>query len=94
MLAHAGNGITYVHIPSPGEVADSDLAVLLAGMQTLDICVTRLRGRRVIERAPAAVKRQCEVWGTPGDDFTLMRTIKASFDPHRRLNPGRFIGGL
>jgi glycolate oxidase FAD binding subunit len=94
MLAHAGNGIAYVHIPSPGDAAPSDLASLLASVQTLDTCVARLHGRRVLERAPAVIKRQCEVWGTLGDDFPLMRTIKASFDPHRRLNPGRFIGGL
>ena len=51
-------------------------------------------GRRVVERAPVAVKQQCQVWGSPGDDFALMRAIKASFDPQHRLNPGRFLGGL
>jgi glycolate oxidase FAD binding subunit len=91
ILAHAGSGIAYVHIPaSAGDAPDR----LLTHVQGLDACVARLRGRRVIEQAPVAVKRQCEVWGPPGDDFPLMRAIKASFDPHRRLNPGRFIGGL
>jgi glycolate oxidase FAD binding subunit len=67
---------------------------LLAHLQALDGCVTRWQGRRVIERAPVAVKQHCEVWGPPGDDFALMRAIKASFDPQHRLNPGRFLGGL
>jgi glycolate oxidase FAD binding subunit len=63
-------------------------------IQALDACVSRLHGRRVIERAPVEVKRYCDVWGTPGDDLALMRAIKKSFDPHNRLNPGRFLGGL
>jgi glycolate oxidase FAD binding subunit len=93
VLAHAGSGIAYVCIPADAN-ATADPASMLAHIQTLDACVARLRGRRVLDRAPVEVKRHCEVWGTPGDDFALMRAIKASFDPHHRLNPGRFIGGL
>jgi glycolate oxidase FAD binding subunit len=87
VFAHAGNGIAYVRLPSTSEP-------MLKQIQTLDASVTRLHGHRVIEHAPVAVKRQCDVWGAPGDDFALMRAIKTSFDPHNRLNPGRFIGGL
>ncbi|MDH3600207.1 MAG: FAD-binding oxidoreductase, partial [Candidatus Tectomicrobia bacterium] len=87
VFAHAGNGIAYVRLPSNGEPMRQQV-------QTLDASVTRLHGRRVLEHAPVAVKRQCDVWGAPGDDFGLMRAIKTSFDPHNRLNPGRFIGGL
>ena len=67
---------------------------LLASLQALEGCVARCQGRRVVARAPAAVKQQCQVWGPPGDDFALMRAIKASFDPQHRLNAGRFLGGL
>jgi glycolate oxidase FAD binding subunit len=56
--------------------------------------VAQLQGRRVLEYAPLAIKRQTDVWGPTGDDFALMRGIKTTFDPHRRLNPGRFLGGL
>jgi glycolate oxidase FAD binding subunit len=87
VFAHAGHGTAYVRLTSNGEP-------MLNQIRTLDASVTRLHGRRVIEYAPVAVKRQCDVWGTPGDDFALMRAIKTSFDPHNRLNPGRFIGGL
>lgn len=93
ILAHAGNGIAYVSIP-PDDDATANTARMVEHLQTLDACVSRLRGRRIIERAPVDVKRQCDVWGAPGDDFALMRAIKASFDPDNRLNPGRFIGGL
>lgn len=63
-------------------------------IQTLDTCVAQLHGRRVLEYAPLGVKRQIDVWGATGDDFALMRGIKATYDPHSRLNPGRFLGGL
>ena len=88
--AHAGNGIVSVQIPT----ANDNEEKLLAQIQALDGCVARLNGHRVIERAPVAVKRRCEVWGPVGDNFAVMQALKASYDPRRRLNPGRFIGGL
>ena len=93
ILAHAANGIVYICIP-PAEAADREPTEMLQRLHALDDCVAQLKGRRVIERAPADIKRQCDVWGTPGDDFALMRAIKTMFDPHNRLNPGRFLGGL
>ena len=33
-------------------------------------------------------------WGTPGDAFELMRSVKRQFDPQNTLNPGRFVGGI
>jgi glycolate oxidase FAD binding subunit len=93
LVAHAGSGIAYVCIPVPNPEAP-DVTQLLSYLQALEGCVARCQGRRVVERAPVAVKQQCQVWGAPGDDFALMRAIKASFDPQHRLNPGRFLGGL
>jgi glycolate oxidase FAD binding subunit len=34
------------------------------------------------------------MWGPAGDALSLMRRVKAEFDPHGILNPGRFIGGI
>jgi glycolate oxidase FAD binding subunit len=93
LVAHAGNGIAYVCIPVRNAEAP-DVERLLASLQALEGCVARCQGRRVVERAPVAVKQRCQVWGPAGDDFALMRAIKTSFDPQRRLNPGRFLGGL
>jgi glycolate oxidase FAD binding subunit len=90
LRAHAGNGIVSVQVPT----GDGSEEALLAQIQALDACVARLNGHRVIERAPVAVKRRCEVWGPVGDNFAVMQALKASYDPRRRLNPGRFIGGL
>ena len=88
--AHAGNGIVSVQIPAD----DSDEETLFARIQALDGCVGRCNGHRVIERAPIGVKRRCEVWGPVGDNFAVMQALKQTYDPRRRLNPGRFIGGL
>ncbi|HJT18451.1 MAG TPA: FAD-binding oxidoreductase [Thermoanaerobaculia bacterium] len=35
-----------------------------------------------------------EAWGSAGSAFPIMRNLKQRFDPERRLNPGRFVGGL
>jgi glycolate oxidase FAD binding subunit len=93
VCAQAGSSIAYVGL-SPGQHVATNGKTMLEQIQALDACVTRLHGRRVIERAPVEVKRHCDVWGTPADDFALMRAIKKSFDPYNRLNPGRFLGGL
>ncbi len=93
VVAHAGSGIAYVHSVVPAVTA-LEVERLRSCVQTLDACVKRLGGRRVLERAPVAVKQHYQVWGEPGDDFALMRAIKATYDPQGRLNPGRFIGGL
>jgi glycolate oxidase FAD binding subunit len=93
ILAHAASGIVYINIP-PAAEADPGSTVMRQHIRLLDDCVEKLNGRRVIERAPAEIKRQCDIWGASGDDFALMRAIKTVFDPHNRLNPGRFLGGL
>lgn len=93
IFAHAGSGMAYINIRH-ADSAEAAPADVLQHLERLDACVNRLQGRRVVEHAPVEIKRHCNVWGVPGDDFPLMRAIKASFDPNHRLNPGRFIGGL
>lgn len=93
VVAHAGSGIAYIHLPVT-TVTASALERLQEFLRAVDVGVERWRGRRVLERAPVALKHQCQVWGTTGDDFPLMRALKMTYDPQGRLNPGRFIGGL
>ena len=44
--------------------------------------------------APLEIKQSLEVWGYPGNAIAPMQKLKAQFDPHHLLNPGRFVGGL
>jgi glycolate oxidase FAD binding subunit len=59
--------------------------------ETLD--TVRRKYPAVIERAPAEVRRQKGTFGVTGPARRLMLEMKRTFDPERRLNPGRHIDG-
>jgi glycolate oxidase FAD binding subunit len=48
----------------------------------------------VVDAAPSAVRAEFDAWGPLPSAFPVMRELKQRFDPERRLNPGRFVGGL
>lgn len=48
-------------------------------------------GALVLMEAPEQLKREVGVWGTERPEIALMRRIRAAFDPHRTLSPGRFV---
>jgi glycolate oxidase FAD binding subunit len=48
----------------------------------------------VLEAAPAEIRQTVDVWGPLPNSFPIMEQLKLRFDPRRRLNPGRFVGGL
>jgi glycolate oxidase FAD binding subunit len=52
-------------------------------------------GHVMVRRAPVELRRKIDPWGpvAPGA-MALMRALRDEFDPHRVLNPGRFVGGL
>ena len=52
-------------------------------------------GSLVVERAPLVLKGAADVWGPiPEPALTVMKRLKAEFDPLGILNRGRFVGGL
>jgi len=52
-------------------------------------------GSLVVERAPVELKHAVDVWGpVPEPSLTVMKRLKAEFDPRGILNRGRFVGGL
>jgi FAD linked oxidases, C-terminal domain len=53
-----------------------------------------LGGSLVVTRCPAELKAEVDVWGPSGDDFEVMRKLKAAWDPKGTLSPGRFLGGI
>lgn len=51
-------------------------------------------GSAVVLSLPAAIASRIDPWGEIGDGLRVMRAVKARFDPHGTLNPGRGPGGL
>jgi len=80
------------------------IRVLITGAQAHGVArfIVELRadvgawdGTVMVQASPRDVRAAVDPWGpVPEDALALMRSIKATFDPDRRLNPGRFVGGL
>jgi glycolate dehydrogenase FAD-binding subunit len=51
-------------------------------------------GALVVEAASAELRGCFDAWGPLPSAFAIMQGLKQRFDPKRRLNPGRFIGGI
>lgn len=88
-VTHPGVGILYLGL------LDLQSADQAAGL------ITRIRsaaeksgGAVVVNSAPADVKAQVDVWGTPGTGFELMRKLKTAWDPKGTLAPGRYVGSI
>ena len=56
--------------------------------------VVRTGGSLVVLAAPSEIRQAFDAWGAPPSAFSVMQELKQRFDPERRLNPGRFVGGL
>jgi glycolate oxidase FAD binding subunit len=81
-------GIAYVG----GEPDDPAAAV--AALRAARAAVERSGGSLVIRRAPDSVRAGFDAWGARPAAFALMERLKDRFDPERRLNRGRLVGGL
>lgn len=51
-------------------------------------------GHLVVLRASGELKREVDVWGSPGPELSLMRRVKHTFDPTGIMSPGRYLGRL
>ena len=51
-------------------------------------------GSAVILSTPVSTAQRIDTWGHVGDGLRMMRAVKARFDPHGTLNPGRGPGGF
>jgi glycolate oxidase FAD binding subunit len=71
-----------------------DAPALAAAIEAARALLADGGGSLVVEEAPPAVRALVDPWGPPPASFPLMAELKRRFDPERRLNPGRFVGGL
>ena len=85
--ADVGAGSVRVAFDSEDETAGG----IIRGLRT---SAEGLGGVLTIERSDLATRRQIDTWGEVGPTVTLMRSIKARFDPNAILNPGRFVAGI
>ncbi len=91
IVSEAGTGIVRYFLRASGADATERLARVVTPLRDFAVGA---RGSLVVLQAAPEVKARVDVWGSAGDAFPLMQGLKATFDPARTLNPGRFIGGL
>jgi glycolate dehydrogenase FAD-binding subunit len=84
--AHAGHGLIYARFEGTAEA-------LIALVEPLRAAAQVEQGSLVVADAPPAIASEVDVWG-PSAALDVMRGLKARFDPHGTLNPGRFVGGI
>lgn len=86
---YAMDGIGFAGCASAGDTADAAAAISAARE-----ALVAGGGWLVLEEAPAALRAHVDPWGPRPAGFRTMQLLKQRFDPDRRLNPGRYIGGL
>ena len=86
------NGICHAAIYE----ADTRPAAVRSTIESLRVRLGGGSSSVVVESCPPTVKDGLDVWGGTVDPVALriMKSIKEKFDPHKTLNPGRFVGGI
>ena len=93
VVGSAATGTLHARVPAPASSRTID--ELRDAVARLRSEVVPLGGHVVVTRAPKRLREAIDPWGPvdPGA-LALMQALKDEFDPHRVLNPGRFVGGL
>jgi len=80
----AGNGICIIALKGEGSSVNNAL-------KHLRNFISSINGHLVLLEAPSEIKNSFDVWGEIGSALGTMKRIKANYDPHNLLNPGRYI---
>ncbi len=91
LMCSAGLGLAHGYIFCG---ADEDPEKLAAVGSVFRAAAEKHEGSMIMESAPGPLKQRLDPWGSPREDFLLMKRIKANVDPVGVLNPGRFLGGI
>ncbi|GAB4254025.1 MAG: FAD-binding oxidoreductase [Thermoleophilia bacterium] len=70
-----------------------DAAKKTAVLEDLRTLAEKRDGSLVLRSAPT-FDDGIDAWGNPGPEISVMRAIKAKYDPNRILNAGRFVGRI
>ncbi len=87
-MVYAGVGLSFVRWYLP---ADPDPDEATAALAEVRSAMAAIKGYAVVEDAPAALRRTLDIWGPPPSAASLMRSLKAQWDPAGILNPGRYV---
>lgn len=75
-------------------ISDDDALALGAKIESFDDALHAVYPRARVLAAKHAHRASLNVWGEPPAALAQMKALKERFDPHRTLNPGRFVGGI
>jgi glycolate oxidase FAD binding subunit len=92
-LAWQVRGSVAAGVVHAGLAATADPDDVVAAVTGLRAARSAWAGDVVVLDAPGPVRGAVDLWG-PAGGLELMRRVKATFDPGRRLAPGRFVGGI
>ena len=88
IIGHMGFGVLVVNWPRGANFDGRKLAAFAFSL------AEQHGGSAIIERCPAGVKLDIDVFGNTGASLEIMKRIKRQYDPGRVLNPGRFAGRI
>jgi glycolate oxidase FAD binding subunit len=92
-LADYPGGQLFMQLPLRQPLTAEVPAAISAWLHYLRAQVREQHGYCLVEYAPAALRQQLDLWGTP-PGHQLLTLYKQRFDPHAVLNPGRYVAGL
>jgi glycolate oxidase FAD binding subunit len=86
LVAHVAAGVVWAAGPSAGFAATT--------LHDLRRMAVDHQGHLLLARLPTALKAAGDVWAPTPPALPVVRALKAAFDPHQILNPGRFVAGV
>jgi hypothetical protein len=92
-VADAGHGQIWAYLALQPALADDAVQAVQDWLQTLRTYLRADHGYAVVEWAPATLRQQLDVWGSP-PGAQLLALYKQRFDPYAVLNPGRYVAAL
>jgi glycolate oxidase FAD binding subunit len=94
LLAEAPSDAVIEAHPATGLCRMSFTGATAEAISEARALAARFGGTCTIERCPPDLKRSIDVFGDAPPSLSLMRAVKAEFDPNRVLSPGRFVGKI
>ena len=94
-FAHAGSGVVWAaFVLGTGEPSEATLAGVQGKLEALRSRAAAAKGNLILHEAPPGLKARMDAWGAPPPGLSVMKRIKAEYDPKALCSPGRYLGGM